>query len=208
MIISFKHKFVFIAISKTASHTFREALRPELGPRDWEQCKLFEKREFPVKALAAVGHGHFTYAEIKPYLLPGMWDEFFTFCTIRNPFDRFVSHCCFIYRGTEELAKDPVGLMKRVIDLPQHAGAFRPQTDYVFDAKERLVVDKACRFESLQSEFNEVIDRIGLKPKSLRHVNKSVHRPYQDYFDDELYQMVKQKYARDFHLLGYSSELG
>ena len=34
MIISHKHRFIFVAVPKTATHAVRKALRPHLG-RDW-----------------------------------------------------------------------------------------------------------------------------------------------------------------------------
>jgi len=77
MIISFQHQFVFVAIPKTATHSVRVALRPHLGPHDWEQCHLFEKKAFPIHAIAQIRHGHIRCSDIQPFSLSGMWDNYF-----------------------------------------------------------------------------------------------------------------------------------
>lgn len=37
MIVSHRHRFVFFAVPRTGSHAVHAALRPLLGPEDWEQ---------------------------------------------------------------------------------------------------------------------------------------------------------------------------
>jgi Sulfotransferase family len=206
MIISFKHKFIFFAIPKTATHSFRRVLRPHLDNNDWEQCSLFEKKSFPVAELARQGHGHLTAAQIYPFLPPGTWESFFKFCAVRNPYDRFVSLCFFYFRNSARMQGDPLGEMKRAIS-ENRSGLFSPQHLYLTDDSGRIAVDRIARCETLQKDFDGILDRIGLPRERLQTVNASRHAPYRDYYDEELREMVHAGYARDFDLFGYPAGL-
>lgn len=205
MIISFRHRFIFTAIPKTATHAFRVALRPQLAPNDWEQCVLFEKKYFPVQALAEIGHGHLSLSEIKPFILPQMFENFFKFCVVRNPFDRFVSFCRFINRDNELMQKDSLETMKRIIsDKSIHSEIlFRPQFEFVTDVNENLLVDDICRFENLQNDFDEVCKKLNFPQTNLEKINSTDSTKYRNFYDEELTQMVREFYRKDFEIFDY-----
>lgn len=205
MIISFKHEFVFIAIPKTASHSYRVALRPHLGAYDWEQCHLIEEKAFPLEHVAKLRHGHITCTQLQPYLLQGMWESFFSFCTVRNPYDRFISHSFFYNRNSLDFQKDPLKGMKRILENPGRF--FSPQYEYVTDEKGRLMVDYIGKFEALQEHFDQICQRIGIPSTQVEHINPSQHPPAQQCFDHELLEMVQNYYAKDFELFDYPQAL-
>lgn len=209
MIVSFEHRFVFVAIPKTATHAIREALRPQLGRYDWEQCALFENKAFPVAELARIRHGHLSCRQVKPYLLPGMWSGLVKFCVVRNPYDRFISFSYFWNRDNDRMQVDPLGTMKQSLQAaectPGHG--FLPQSVYVSDASGELMVDQLIRYEDLQAGFDRVCGLVGLQPVPLGRVNASRRRPFRDSYDSELEAMVRAFYAVDFALLGYPDEL-
>ncbi len=66
MIISSLHKFIFVAIPKTGTHSVRQALRHHMGPQDLEQVGLFVKKHFPIPELARLQHGHLSLQQIRP----------------------------------------------------------------------------------------------------------------------------------------------
>jgi sulfotransferase famil protein len=214
MIVSFAHHFVFVAIPKTATHAVRTALRPHLGPRDWEQCVLFDQRFFPVGALARIGHGHVACRELRPFLVPGLFETFFKFCTVRNPYERFVSCCRFVNRDNERMRQAPLETMKRTIgdaETCRHV-LFRPQSEFVTDEDGRLLVDYVCRFEGLQAHFDRVSERLGLPQSPLPQVNVTrvtrvtsvtTNAPGQCCLDRELHETLRDVYRRDFALFGY-----
>lgn len=209
MIISFQHRFVFVAIPKTATHAIREALRPHLGRHDWEQCALFERKAFPVAELAQIGHGHLTCEQIKPYLLPEMWQGFVKFCVVRNPFDRFLSFSHFWNRDNDRMQSDPLGTMKGLLGNREgrRGHGFLPQADYVCDDNGAPMVDEIIRYEALQADFERVRTRIGLPASELGVVNASRRRALDVRYDEELAEMVRVFYQRDFALFGYDRDL-
>ena len=205
MIISFRRKFIFIAIPKTATHAFRVALRPHLAESDWEQSVLFDRNYFPVEPLAEIGHGHISWREVKPFLLPEIGGTFFKFCTVRNPLGRFVSYCRFINRDNRDMETDPLGTMKRTIsDRRTHGKVlFRPQFEFVTEADGKLAVDHACRYENLQTDFDVVCEKLKLPPAKLEKINASDSEKYRQFCDDELEGMVRDFYQKDFEIFGY-----
>ncbi|NNE99293.1 MAG: sulfotransferase family 2 domain-containing protein [Pyrinomonadaceae bacterium] len=209
MIVSFKHSFIFIAIPKTATHSFRTALRPHLGKNDWEQCVLFEKKFFPVEAIKQIGHGHISCQEIRPFLLPDVWNSYFRFCTVRNPYDRFVSFAYFMNRANQRMKDDPLGTMKKTVLDKQSANKvlFRPQHEFVTDQAGQLLVDFICRFESLQKDFDHVCDRLKLPKTDLPTVNTAAKRTDHSHYDQELKEMVQSVFQKDFDLFNYGTDL-
>ncbi|MEP6619816.1 MAG: sulfotransferase family 2 domain-containing protein [bacterium] len=205
MIVSFRHRFIFVAIPKTATHALRAALRPHLDTRDWEQCGLFEQRRFPVVALAEIGHGHITCRELYPFLLPDVWESCFRFCIVRDPCERFVSYCRFMNRDNGRMRDDPIGTMKRTLAWAadgQHV-LFRPQHEFVTDEDGGLMVNYVGRVEALQMHFDRICETIGLPAAPLDRVNVSGSSAYRDCLDQELTEMVQAHYARDFALFDY-----
>ena len=205
MIISFRHNFIFVAIPKTATHAFRHALRPCLAPNDWEQCVLFERKFFPIAALAEIGHGHLSLRQIEPFVLPQMFENFFKFCTVRNPFDRFVSYCRFINRDTQNMQTGALATMKKTIadKSIQRQPLFRPQIEFVTDEAENLLVDFVCRFENLQSDFEKVCEKLGFPAVRLEKVNSTDATNYQSFYDNELKEMTREFYRKDFEFFDY-----
>src|SRR5688500_4741376 len=156
MIISGQHKFIFVAIPKTGTHSVRRALREHLGPQDVEQVGLFVQKKFPIPDLARIGHGHITLEQVRPYLKPEAWAGYFKFAVVRNPFDRFVSYCSFITREGGAFERDPKAVMRHFLAEPPHDHIlFHPQHSFVTDASGRLLTDFIGRVEHMQKSYDE-----------------------------------------------------
>ena len=204
MIISGLHKFVFVAIPKTGTHSVRRALREHMGPQDMEQVGLFVQRSLPVPDLARIGHGHISLSQLRPHVKPEDFAAFFKFAFVRNPFDRFVSYCAFITRDTGDFERDPQGVMRDVLGSPPHRHIlFHPQHSFITDAGGDLLTDYVGRVEQMQRSYDEISERIGIPSSPLEKVNATNRRDYRDYYDDALIEGVAKLYARDLELFGY-----
>src|SRR6185503_13683036 len=172
MIISGQHRFIFVAIPKTGTHSVRRALREHMGPRDLEQVGLFVQRQLPIPELARIGHGHISLAQLRPYLKPEEFESFFKFAFVRNPFDRFVSYASFITREVGHFDRDPQKVMRYFIaNPPMDHILFRPQHELVTDGKGELLTDYVGRVEQMQESYDTVAAKIGIPTAVLDKVN-------------------------------------
>lgn len=204
MIVSHLHRFIFVAIPKTGTHSVRQALRAHLGPDDIEQVGLFVDKRFPVADLAAIRHGHLGLEQVRPYF-PAEVAGYFKFAFVRNPFDRFVSYCAFMTRANGAFERDPKGVMRHLLFKapPREHILFRPQHELLVDAGGALLADFTGRVESMQADYDAACARIGIASAPLGKVNGSRRGAYRDYYDPELVEGVRAFYRRDLELFGY-----
>jgi hypothetical protein len=208
MIVSHRNRFIFTAIPKTGTHSVRRALRAHLGPEDIEQVRLFDEKLFPFPELAAVGHGHISLSQIRPFLDADAFNSYLKFAFVRNPFDRFVSYCAFMTRETDEFRSDPRNVMRFCLfkDRPLDHPLFQPQHLFLTDASGAMLADMVGRVEEMQDAYNAICTRLGIPTAALEKVNSSRRGDYRAYYDQVLMNGVAELYQRDLELFGYGFE--
>lgn len=205
MIISHRHRFIFVAVPKTGTHSVRQALREHLGEEDLEQVGLFVNKRFPFEELAKIRHGHLSLRQIRPYLQDPPFQDYFKFAFVRNPFDRFVSYCAFMTREKGNFSQSPQGVMETILFKmrPLDHILFRPQHELLVDDDGRLLTDHVGRVEEMQASYDAVCARIGIPTATLGQVNSSRRDGYRDYYNPALIEGVATLYRRDLELFGY-----
>ena len=204
MISSPNHTYVFVAVPKTGTHAVRQALRPHMGAGDMEQVGLFVKRQFPIPDLAKVGHGHISLEQLRKFMDPAKFAEYFKFAFVRNPFDRFISYCSFITRERGGFKTDPQKVMRRVLaNPPSEHVLFWPQNTFLVDGEGKLLTDYVGRVETMQQSFEFIASKIGVPAVQLDKVNATERSAYRDYYDQELIDGVAKLYADDLRLFEY-----
>jgi hypothetical protein len=141
---------------------------------------------------------------VKDRLAPG----YRTFIVIRNPWDRVVS-------GWRYLAATRVRSLREVLqDLPREGHDYRhltrPQLDTVLDAGGRFVPDYVLRYEHLEQDYVRLCRILGKRTwwPRLQRVNATRHRPYQEYYDAETVEMVRDLFRKDIEFFGYDFGTG
>ena len=184
MFINHTHKFIFIHIPKNGGTSIRNSF--DINGYD----KRVARKKYP----------HDGTMEIRDYCGEEVWNTFYKFAVVRNPYDRLVSYYHFHKspqykypaRAQELSFKDWV--MKGLDDK-----ITRTQFNYF-----AMSQDKTIRFENLQEGFNEVCTDIGIESYELPHYNKSEHEPFESYYDDELKEIVYGMVIVDFNRFRYA----
>ena len=190
--------FVFVQIPKTGGTSIADLLSINPMPRGWDNVTKKYRQ-------------HFTISELieNTCLTTEQSDFYFKFAFVRNPWDRLLSE--YIYRkrvhtgglfsriSLKEMLTTKWTTRQRHMSIKQH---IRPQCEYVYDNNHQLV-DFIGRFENLQEDFNTICDKIGIPQQQLPYKNKSKHKHYTEYYDDETRELVAEYYAEDIEYFGY-----
>jgi hypothetical protein len=199
MVYSKEYKYIFIRHQKTASESIINGLpcpcRPFKGLDIDSQCKHVQSlsgRKYDPR--------HIPFFEFDNFfndIIPNPSD-YFKFSFSRNPWDRLVSawKYSFVSGRIKRYGKvDFNEFVKSRLDawlcVDMNTVDFCEGCDFI------------GRFENLQQDFDIVCDKIGIARKQLPHINKTKHKHYTEYYDDETREIVAQKYAKDIEYFGY-----
>lgn len=207
MIVSHKYKFIFIAIPKTATHAIRFALRPQLDEGDWEQVELFHKSRLPFEEFKSVNHGHITSLDAKKVLGDKIWNTYYKFCFVRNPYDRFMSYAFFRNKSSDLFLKKKYAMMKLIFKNPliEKDILFYPQSNFIIDDAGVNMVDFIGRYENLQLDFDKICEKVGLPKITLQSVNLSNREGDMHNLDFELLDLVSNYYEEDIEIFKYKA---
>lgn len=138
----------------------------------------------------------------------------YTFAFVRNPFDRAVSSWKFGGWGKRHnwnMTFKEFAHYVTQLDLAPENGNYPSskimhaclQYPYVHDLNTGESVDYIGRFENLQQDFDIISDTIGLTRRELPHKNKTKHKHYTEYYDDETIDLITQAYHMDINIFNY-----
>ena len=74
---------------------------------------------------------------------------------------------------------------------------------FLISENTNLKADFIGKFENLQEDFNIVCEKIGIPQRQLPHKNKSRHKYYTEYYDNETRDIIAEKYAKDIEYFSY-----
>ena len=145
-------------------------------------------------------------------------DSYQLFGMVRNPFERILSFYFFHCGHTGVLCKDT---FKEFICAEetwesfesvnhQHSygglgpsGFILPLLTWFTLKSGEILVKNYIRTDNLQCEFDKFCDMVNLPHQQLPHRNKTKHKHYTEYYDDETREIVAEKYANDIEHFGY-----
>ena len=229
MILSHKHKFIFIKTKKTAGTAIEAAIsqlcgpddvitpyraasekdRQGLGPQNYRiDHPLKPQRPLWRKLLGrperywhpTIGYyEHMPAWRIRNYVGEGVWSSYFKFAFDRNPWDRQVSW--YHYKTKSKKTR------------PSFESYMQRPTAYVdnhelYMLDDALAVDFLGRYESLEEDLNTALRQAGVDtPVSVPKVNvtpnKDSERSYRSYYTAALREKVAAWYQPEIELLGY-----
>lgn len=216
MLISHTHRFIFFHVAKTGGLSVRAAL--EAYAQEPEQFKIKRPPKFkgekpnPFYEVWEALLLHTTAADARQELPLALFDSYYKFAFVRNPWDWQVSMYHFILKETTHVKHRLVKAMsgfEEYLDWvmatpkPFPKGACKFQSDAISDAAGNLLVDFVGRYETLTQDFTQVCQTIGIAAM-LPHVNQSNHRDYRAYYNADAKAKVAAHFAADIERFGYT----
>jgi hypothetical protein len=136
---------------------------------------------------------------------PKIFNKFYTFAFVRNPWDWQVSLYYFMLENPDyfqhEFIKE-IANFKDYIKWRVH-NEVRYQSDFLYNQDGELAVDYVGRLETIEEDFNFLCNKLSLNA-SLPHINRSQHKKYLELYDEESKELVENAFQKDIKLLGYS----
>ena len=238
MPIDHRHRCIFVHVPRTAGSSIEEGLLglDTTGPaRDVSnETSLFGLIPPDVRARRHIDGAyrewqHLPAAELRRVLPADVWDGYFKFALVRNPWDRMVSWFCY----ADAVASRPAAPARRLMgalherlgrapslrerfaawlrDPGRNAGFLADgrmlwdQLDWISDERGACLVDFVGRYENLREDFQTLSRRFGIDA-ALPHVRRSERAPLRDYYDDETRNIVAERHRRDIEAFGYAFE--
>jgi len=197
LIISDQPKFIFVAVPKTGTGSVEEALQEFSSPN---QEQAFNK--------------HVTCRQLIKRLPAEQWECAFKFAFVRNPYDWMYSW--YRYRQRDELSDPNHKFHDRYTgntSFNEFVQTFHTkeimleQSNFVSGPDGKLVMDFVGRYETMQQDFDQVCDRLGITRRNLPWVNASKPASSErEPLDRASLDILNKYFNPDFKLFGYSKE--
>ena len=228
MIISHKHKFIFIKTAKTAGTSIEVFLAKHCGPGDvvtpvlpaveGHVARNYKAFFNPLPEILAGANrprtawndlvqrnkffNHMPALLVQQRIPSRIWRTYFKFAVERNPWDKALSHYHMRAHRAGALSLDQYF---KIAKFPLN---FQRYTDRF---GKKIIVDRLLHYENLTAELAEVFAQLnipfdgslGMKAKSEYRTDRT---PYQLVFNDEQRKIIEQVFAREIELHGYRFE--
>ena len=198
--ISLKHKFIFVHIPKCAGCSLKEHLK------EHSDDELVNSHHMGLQKI------------IKNLNIESK--DYYKFTFVRNPWERILSLYSFWLNQTPsstyyqwdheqvDFIKSENILFRDFVKLAASNGTIfhkKPHLNpYIgYFMKRPSCFDFIGKLENFQEDFNVVCKQIGIPEQEPRWVNKSKHKHYTEYYDDETRSIIANKYAEDIDHFGY-----
>ena len=225
MIISHKHKFIFLKTRKTAGTSIEIALsefcgardiitpiikedelkRQELGfrgPQNYRMPLRFSSKSDWLRLLGFKKRKYFfNHANahfIRENIEEEIWNSYFKFCFERNPFDKAISR--YYWSTREPRPKISNYLLSAPIKLLSNWD--------IYTINDEIVVDFVGRYEHLNHDLAAVVEKIGILSQLAMPITKGGYRKdrehYSNVLDTQSRARIELVCAKEIVALGYS----
>lgn len=228
MIVSHRHKFIFVKTKKTAGTSIEIALSKICGPKDIlsplsdedeqfrrnQTGKEAQNHDIPFSKYTAKDwlrmvrylkrrryYNHMPALEIRQYVGASIWDSYFTFCFERHPIDKVKSHYLWQKRkgGFQDIASYMAS--KKIEEI---------KGDHFYtDDGTTVLVDKVYRMEDMDMAFSDIGNRLSI-PSELLKKPSYFRKKYKgkDLLDKEKLQLEFGETIRNIFQFEYSNWYG
>jgi hypothetical protein len=200
--ISLQKRFLFVHIPKTAGNSIQSVLRNYSE----DQVVALRKEQDGIERFGLRNpryklRKHSTLSEYHDALGDEQFRNLYKFTAVRNPWDRMVSYYFTPTQNPETWNKQKFrDIISKAVSVPDYLRLDDGDDDPFGN------VDYIMRFESLTDDFRAVCRAIDISPPMLPQYNRSNREHYSKYYDDELRELVRSRFAVEIERFGYAFE--
>jgi len=166
------YKCIFIHIPKAAGQSIEHYFLKKVG-LDWDSRSplLLRKNDEPKAGPPTLAHMRASDYVKYHYTSKELFDQYFKFSFVRNPWSRSVSTYKFL--GYEAIMPYDFFVFHQLPKLMLEKSWFiMPQYNMLYENGHKLV-DFIGKFEHLKEDFAKVCTHLGFEDSELAHINKS-----------------------------------
>jgi hypothetical protein len=200
--ISLQKRFLFVHIPKTAGNSIQSALR---GYSE-DQLVALRKEQDGIERFGLRNPNyqikkHSTLGEYRNALGNEQFRALYKFTCVRNPWDRMVS---YYFTPTQTPETWDRKKFRKIISEAVSIADYLRLDNVEGDPFANL--DYIMRFENLTEDFHTVCRTLAISPPTLPQYNRSSRDHYSKYYDDELRELVRTRFAAEIERFGYTFE--
>ena len=186
MILSHKYKYIFIKSFKTASTSLEIALSKYCGKEDVitpiinedEKIRKINGFNGPQNfGDTNIFHEHMSALEIKSNVSKEIWDNYFKFVVVRNPFDQIMS--AFHWHNKSKKKKKKLIFFKK--RKKKFDDFFKIKAHHIFEDEynrytenDNMLVDQFIKYENLKKDLVQLSQKLNL-PENIYETFNNIH---------------------------------
>ena len=211
MIISHSKKFIFIHNYKVAGTSIRTALA-DYDSFSFSKSHVYDKIRYLLNTYPKIYskdfQGHVKAKDVKKMLPAKIFENYYKFGFVRNPWDWQVSLYTFMLKEKKHHQHALVNSFKNFDDYID----WRIHNDLTlqksfFYSNDECLMDFVGKFENLEEHFLGICNILNIDAK-LPYLNKSrVDNRFINFYSANSIEMIHQAYKDDIELFGYSKPI-
>lgn len=216
MLISYSHKFIFFHVPKAAGSSIKEALKEyATEPEKFKitrPAKMLGDQPNPLYEIWKSSLWHAKARDAKKELPEDIYNNFYKFAFVRNPWDWQLSYYHFVLKEPTHIRHKTVKSMSGfeeyldwVINTknPFPKGANKSQKEIITDHDGKIIVDFVGRYETLAKDFQFITELLKLNA-FLPHLNSSGNIDYKLFYNEKNKKIVAEYFKEDIDFFGYT----
>jgi len=158
-------------------------------------------------------HEHIKAKEIRDIIGSKMWESYYSFAFVRNPWDLMVScYHWWLQRADIKCFRQDIYNIKAMENFSCFIES-KYGTKMINECKGNLynwisdegevIVDYVGKFENLQNDFDQICLNLNMDYIHLPHVNKTKRAHYRHYYNNKTKKLIAERFYKTIEVFNY-----
>jgi hypothetical protein len=223
MLISHSKKFIFLKTVKTAGTTVEIFFEEWCRPYEMKYVEGGEWTSAIVSTEGIVGargenvknekyYNHQTAKEIREEFGTDIWNNYFKFSIVRNPYDELISRFWFLLDQKTRISFLDGGFEATKREFKKWVMGQENLNSRIYLIDDQLAVDFLIRFEFLEDDVEKVCSHLGFRKnvselqkfKSGIRPSKGIWNQVSDYYDSDSIAHIENRFSWELKRFKYT----